>query len=544
MTATPTLAAAVAPVRHGPTDLPRLTLGWDAMAWAARYLQQPDGRNAGNPWAFTDEQMRFLAWFYAIDERGQFRKTYAVLRRAKGWGKDPLAAVISAIELVGPCRFGGWKKSGEPIVVPQPAAWVQIAATSKEQTKNTMTLFPSLFAKRAIEEYRLDLGKEVIYALGGRVRLDAVTSSPRTLEGARSTLVILNETQHWLENNEGADMARVIRRNNAKTGGRALAITNAHRIGEGSVAEADWTKYQTDGDGGEMLYDSVEAPEATDLADDNSLRAGLLAAYGNSVWVPIDRLMIDARDTRDSETTRRRFYLNQIRQETSTWITAAEWAAAERTEDVPAGALITLGFDGARFQDTTALVATVVETGYQWVVGYWARPELAPADWEVPEDEVRAAVEMAFERYSVWRMYADPYWWEETLSRWQGQYGDAVMFFHTNRQMVRMTATLKAYENAVREGKLWHEPSRPFAEHIANAVKRDTNIKDENGERFYTISKEQKGSPRKIDIAMAAVLSWGARIDALAAGANGPSVYESRGIVTFGVTEEETDQDD
>lgn len=527
--------APATPVRHGPEGLPERTLGWAAMEWAATWLQQPDRPVAGQPWAFTDEQMRFLAWWYAIDPAGAFLKTYGVLRRLKGWGKDPLAAVIAAIELVGPCRFGGWDRQGEPLVVPQPSAWVQIAATAKEQTRNTMVLFPSLFSKRAVQEFGLDIGKEIIYARGGRSQIQAVTSSPKTLEGARSTFVILNETQHWLENNDGQEMAKAIRRNSAKVGGRGLAITNAHRIGEGSVAEQDWHKYLTDGDGGEMLYDSVEAPEETDIADDESLRAGLLAARGDSVWVPVDRLMLDARDERDTEVYRRRFYLNQIRQESNTWITAAEWQGAERSEEVPAGTPITLGFDGARFRDATALVATVIPTGYQWVLGLWQRPDTSE-EWEVPEDQVALAVEAAFERYQVCLFYADPYWWEETIARWAGRWGhEVVAFFHTNRLLGRIARTLKSYQTSVRTGELGHEASSAFAEHVANAVMRDVNLRDEDGERFYVISKEQKNSPRKIDIAMAAVLSWSARTDALAKGLGheGASVYDERGIISI-----------
>lgn len=537
----PTLKA----IRHGPVGWPEHTLGWEAMDWACKWLQQPDGPNAGAPWEFTEEQARFVAWWYAIDERGQWLYTGGVLRRMKGWGKDPIAAVLSAIDFVGPCRFAGWQRDGEPKVVPQQAAWVQIAAVSKEQTRNTMVLFPSLFSKRAIAKYSIDVGKEVIYAEGARKQIQAVTSSPKTLEGARSTLVIENETQHWLDNNDGAEMDKAIRRNTAKVGGRRLAITNAHRIGERSVAEADWEKYQAEGDGGDLLYDSTEAPDVLDekgkpktldALTDDELRACLLAARGDSEWVPVDRLMIDARDQRDSEVYRRRFYLDQIRQEVSTWISSDEWRSAERAEQVSQGALITLGFDGSRFQDTTALVGTVVETGFQWVVGSWARPENADPTWEVPESEVWLAVESAFSRFKVWRLYADPYWWEETISRWQGKWGERVMFFHTNRQLVRMTATLKAYETAVRTGELGHEGSPLFAEHVANAVKRTVNIKGDGGDRLYVISKEHRGSPRKIDIAMAAVLSWGARIDALAAGATQTrkSAYETRGLVVVG----------
>lgn len=519
-------------IRYGPTGTPQYTLGEAAADWACRWLLQPDRHIAGQHWQFTMEQLRFLWWWYAIDEQGRFLKTYGVLRRMKGWGKDPLAAVLAAIELVGPCRFGGWK-GDNPIVVPQPSSWVQIAAVAKEQTRTTMTLFPSLFSKEAITEYGLDIGKEIIYAHHGRDQLQAVTSSPKTIEGARSTFCIINESQHWLEHNDGHAMAQAIRRNSAKIGGRALALTNAHRIGELSVAEQDWEKYLKDGDSGEILYDSLEADPETDIYDDDSLRAGLLGARGDSVWVPVERLMIDARDERDSEVTRRRFYLNQIRQESGTWITAADWKATERVEVVPDGRLVTLGFDGSRFHDTTVLVGTVIETGYQWIIGAWAKPDL-PGDWEVPEQEVQAAVDATFEKYQVWRMYADPYWWEETIARWAGEYGDdRVLFFHTNRLMARLTRFLKAYETAVRTKELGHEASPMFAEHIANAVKRDVNLKDEDGEKLYIITKEHKSSPRKMDGAMAGTLSWGARLDALAAGVGEGSVYETRGVLTL-----------
>lgn len=506
------------PVRIGPRGLPKRTLGWAAMEWAALALQQPDGPRAGDPWSFTEEQMRFVAWWYAVDRQGRWLRTYGVLRRMKGWGKDPLAAVISAIEFVGPCRFGGWRDDGEPIVVPQPSAWVQVAAVAKEQTRNTMTLFPSLFARATIVEHGIDVGKEIIYAQEGRAQIQAVTSSPRTLEGARSTFVVMNETQHWLDNNDGTEMAKAIRRNSAKVGGRALAITNAHRIGEGSVAEDDWEKYQKDGSGGAMLYDSVEAPASVDIDDDESLRAGLLAARGDSVWVPIERLMVDMRDTRDTETYRRRFFLNQIRKETSTWIYADAWEAATRAEDVADGTLIALGFDGSRFRDATALVGTVVETGFQWVIRAWERPDLV-SEWEVPEDEVELAVEEAFTRFRVARLYADPYFWEQSISKWRGRWGEEqVLFFRTNSMLARMTAALKGYETAVRTLALGHERSEVFAAHIANAVKRDVNLRDEDGERLYVIAKEHKASLRKIDVAMAAVLSWAARNDAIAAG--------------------------
>ena len=56
---------------------------------------------------------------------------------------------------------------------------------------------------------------------------------------------------------------------------------------------------------------------------------------------------------------------------------------------------------------------------------------------------------------------------------------------------------------------------------------------DDKGERMFVLQKERPGSPLKIDPAMAGVLSWWARLAAIASGATSekdPSVYEERGV--------------
>ena len=62
---------------------------------------------------------------------------------------------------------------------------------------------------------------------------------------------------------------------------------------------------------------------------------------------------------------------------------------------------------------------------------------------------------------------------------------------------------------------------------------RQVSVKDENGIQLWTIYKERSDSPHKIDAAMAAILAWEARSDALAAGEaeQRRSVYEDRGLM-------------
>ncbi|GHF38571.1 hypothetical protein GCM10010218_19660 [Streptomyces mashuensis] len=68
-----------------PQRMPERTLAWEILGWAERYIVQPDGERAGSPWRFSDEQIRFLAHWFAVDENGRWVYSSGCLRRSKGW---------------------------------------------------------------------------------------------------------------------------------------------------------------------------------------------------------------------------------------------------------------------------------------------------------------------------------------------------------------------------------------------------------------------------------------------------------------------------
>lgn len=499
--------------------------------WAFDWLRQPDGPNAGRPWQFTREQRRFISRWYAVDDQGRFVYRSGMLRRQKGWGKDPVGAVLCCVEFIGPCRFSHWE--GEtPIAEPHYAAWVQTAAVSREQTRNTMTLFPGMFSKEAIAEYEIDLGKEIIYAFKGRKRIEAVTSSPRALEGGRSTFVLKNETHHWLAPNEGHEMSKVIARNVAKSrdgSARVLAISNAHAPGEDSDAEHDWEAYNKNAEG--FLYDSLEAPE-TDLDDDESLRNGLTVARGDSEWVDIDRLMAEIRDPRTTPAMARRFYLNQITAVEDKPFDAEKFNSLENPHIVPKNALITLGFDGSLSRDHTALIGTEIETGYQWIVGYW-EPLPTRDGMAIPMDEVDQTVEYAFDQWNVARMYADPSKWGTYLASWSNRFTKEKVWSWSPTLYRKMAIACAQYRTAIATEKVSHDGAEAFKASITHAYKQMHHFRDDDDELMWTIQKERPDSPLKIDAAVAAVLSWQAAQDVITAGIEGPSVYETRGLMTI-----------
>ncbi|MGW0929549.1 terminase [Streptomyces sp. NPDC002644] len=482
-----------------------------AYLWCSTYLLQPDGPDAGKPWKFTDEQIRIIKRWYEIDDQGRFIYRQGTIRRLKGWGKDPFTAALCAFEFVGPCRFSHFDADGMPVARTQPAAWVQIAATSKDQTRNTMTVFPGLFSPKAIEMYGIDIGKEIIYsALGNRI--EAVTSSHTALEGGRSTFNLLNETQHWKDNNGGHDMAMTIAGNLAKSrggGARSMEITNAPLPGEDSVAERTfhaWAKLRDKGEDvpkrAGVYYDSIEAPASVVLGDRESLEAGIMAARGDATWLDIDWIISTIYSGTYPAYQSRRMFLNQLVTDEDSLINPADWDACQTDETLRKGDRITLGFDGGKTDDATALVAMRLQDRLVVPLGIWECPD-GPAGegWEVPRDQVDDAVHNAFATYDVVGFFADVALWEAEIESWSEEYRPRLQIKASAKSSVgrdmrgglaELTLANERLVASIEAKKIKQNGNLTLRRHVMN-TKRKIN-------RYgVSFTKEHRESKKKID---------------------------------------------
>lgn len=527
-----------------PDEVP--TLGYQVADWIEDLLSAPD-RGEDEDFVLYPEQLEFVLRFYELDPvTGKRRRRRGVISRPRGWGKSPFLAAIALAEALGPVVPAGWDANGQPVGQPWArirTPLVQIAAVSEDQTKNTWSPLLEMCGPRLLDEYpRLEPLDTFVNLPRGRI--EPITSSARTVKGNRAVFAVLDQTEEWVRSNNGLRLASVMRINAAKVGGSTIESPNAFTPGEGSVAEesaAFWAQIREGrarDDG--LFYDHREAPAETDLGDAESLKAGLAYAYGDSAapnggHVDLDVIAATIWDPATDPQVARADFLNQITHAADAWVTQYEWNA-RRTRDVGGNPVdldvephepITLGFDGSRKRargvtDATALVACRVADGYTWAVQVWEQPE-GDDDWRVPVELVDETVRATFKQHHVVGFYADPAKWESYIATWERDFGarltvkaskqNPIEWWMTGgRSSLIVQATEQAH-TAIVEGEMSHGGlyDAVLGRHVINARRRA-------GRSGIQLGKDFPTSPRKIDAAIAYVLAYQARLDALAAG--------------------------
>lgn len=462
-----------------------------------------------------------LHW-YSVDANGRFIYHHGARRLAKGSGKSPFAAVLCILEFLAPVRFDGFdeKQPGGCRAKPVRMPWVQIAAPAEAATENTMRMVRAFLPKEGelASAYDLNVGKQSMF-LPPEGKLQVVTSSATTLEGAEATFCIGDETEHWTASNGGGELAATISDNLAKSGSRMVETNNAWKPGIGTVAESTFEAWAIQQEGKSqnsthILYDARIAPPDTDMADPAELRSALEFVYANCPWADLDAIVSRIYDARTAPDDARRKYLNQPTTSDDRWVAWQEWATVARPhERVARGETITLGFDGSLKNDATALIGCRVSDGHVFTVGLWET-----GGDEVPVDEVNAVVERTFDNYDVKAFFCDVAYWESYVKvTWPRQFGTEVRtwakrggkdpqpFAYDLRGNVKeWTLEVELTQREVIDQQLTHDDHPALSRHVINAVTYPN--------RFGSaIRKETPGSPHKIDAAVTMILARMAR---------------------------------
>lgn len=181
------------------------------------------------------------------------------------------------------------------------------------------------------------------------------------------------------------------------------------------------------------------------------------------------------------------------------WMPDGAWDLCQRTFTFVAPKKgVVLGFDGSKNGDSTALVAVTVEPDPKvTVLGCWEKPVEKNIEWRVPREEVKEAIREACRKYDVREVAADEFIWVGELEELLEEGIPVVAFPQTP---TRMTPATQRFYELVTNQRLSHDGDPRLTRHLGNAQIRT----DARGSR---LQKDARNSPRKIDLAVAAVMA-------------------------------------
>ena len=531
------------------------SLGWLATAWMEYFTRHGPGDVQGDEVHHGDETTGFIADCYALDVHGRRLYDSAFYSRPKGCDKSGLGSRFSLFEALGPCRFAGWAEGGEvyedpwglgfryvyepgePMGRPVKVPYIRIKATEEGQTGNVYDSIYFNLTDDACPLSRVPSANagltRVLLPDGGEITPSTASSSSK--DGGKETFVCFDET-HLYNQPELRAMYNTVTRNLRKrkkiAGTWYLETTTMFADGEESIAEGTYKQAELIVEGrarrSRLLYDHRWG-ECEDLSAEEMLRSAILEAFGECIeWNDIDSIVDEFYDVRKDPNESRRYFLNSRTTATDAWLAHHEIAgAADATQVVADGETITLGFDGSRKRsdtatDATALIGCRLSDGHLFELGVWEQPQ-GPAgnDWQVPVNEVLAAVVSAFATYNVVGFYADPSKWETYVSGWEADYGarlqvksnqqHPIEWWMTGGRVMLIVRATERLHNAIVDQEITFDGSYALTRHLGNARRRVSRS-------GIQIAKENPESARKIDAAIAAILAFAARADALAKG--------------------------
>lgn len=523
------------------------TLGDQVCAFLEERACFGPGDLKGQPLRLDDDRRFILHRAYEVWPKGHPRegrrrwKRIAVSVR-KGFAKTELMALVAFVELhpESPARFDGWDARGNPVGRPVVDPYIPMLANAKLQVSELAYGALKYICEEGPDADLFDATLDRVIRLDERGRDDGkavpLANAPDSNDGGRTTFNAFDETHRLYLPSERAAVTTM----EANLGKRvaqdpwSMSTTTAGEPGQNSVAETDHFEAEAMARGEikrpRMFYFHRQASDDWDMEVFEDRCEAIREASGPELAARTDvedlasQWDIPGADKPYLE----RVWCNRWTQQGLQAFNLGKFKTLARPElSIPRGAFVTVGFDGARFRDATGLVMTDVKTGLQQVE-FLAEQPLHDDEWEVDETELTARWNYIRRSYKVLLMYGDPAYYTSTLGAWSAKAGvspvtkrPVVQEFWTNKED-RMIKALLGYESAINSGIVTFSDSDhsgsvkhgDLVRHMGNAGKKLLNRVDKKtGKRLWVLGKLHRD--RKFDAAMAAVLSWEARMDVL-----------------------------
>ena len=434
------------------------------------YLVVPKGHGAGKKVKLREFQKEIIRGAYAPGIRT------GLCSLPRGNGKSGLAAMMGLAEMfLGPM-------SPEVVVV---ASDLRQAKIIFNLAKRMVQLNPEL-------DDRVQIFQDRLYMPHGDATMTPLPADYDALNGLDFTLALIDELHVVTEKVWEAVTSAAGKRPESL----ALAISTPSTTPDGVMWRL--VEHGRSGEDPQFYFKEYAAPDGCAVDDREAWKIANPALGCEQPFLAEDALVAVMKTIR--EPVFRQLRLGQ-------WVTGVEgwmpWGLWDSLKDpgreVRRGERVVLGFDGSASGDSTALIGCTVDGDpHLFVIGLWENP--GDQRWRVPRAEVTRTVDEAFEKYDVIELAADPWSWRAEIESWQQKHGERRVIEWNTAYAQRMAPATDRFYQAAKEETMSHDGNSDLASHIAHCVAKSTTLGD-------LVAKDRKNSPRKIDAAIAAIVS-------------------------------------
>lgn len=432
------------------------------------FLITPRGHGAKEPFNLRNFQRHIIRGSFAPG----IRTSLISLPRANG--KTMLAAALGLAEMfIGP-----------------PSAEVLVVASDQRQANITMR-----YAKRMVElnpllAERVQVYADRLYLPENDATLLPLPAEPGALHGHDPSLMIVDELHVVTE--------EVWEAVTSVAGKRPESLTLAISTPADSADSVMWrlVEHGRSGTDPSFYFREYLAPDGCAVDDRVAWREANPALADDEPFLSEDGLESVLKTIR--EPVFRQLRLGQWVTGVASWLPWGAWSQCSTTRKISPNERVVFAFDGSASGDSTALVGCTLD-GHIWLEGLWENP--GDPRWRVPRETVSAAVDLAFQRYNVAELACDPWGWRSEIEAWAARHGETKVLEWNTAAAQRMAPATDRLYQAVMTNAVTHDGNADLAAHIEHCVAKSTPMGD-------LVSKDKRGSPRKIDAAVAAIVAY------------------------------------
>lgn len=434
----------------------------------SEYLLTPKGVGVKDPLRLRPFQRKIVRGAFAPGVRS------ALVSIPRGNGKSALAAALALAEMfVGP-------DSAEALVV----------ASDQRQAMIVMRMARRMVELNPVLAERVQVYADRLYLPENDAVLLPLPAEPSGLHGHDPSLMVVDELHVVTE-----DVWEAV---TSVSGKRPESLTLAISTPASSPDSVMWrlVEHGRSGRDRAFFFKEYAAPDGCAVDDRKAWRTANPALACRDPFLSEDGLAAALKTIR--EPVFRQLRLGQWITGVESWLPWGSWDRCEVDRTIQPGEKVVLAFDGSASGDSTALVGCTLD-GFLWVEGLWENP--SDPRWRVPREEVSNAVDMAFTKYDVVELAADPWGWRSEIESWSKRHGERKVLEYNTAAAQRMAPATDRLYQAVQMRTATHDGDPRLASHVSHCVAKSTPMGD-------LVSKDKRGSPRKIDAAVAAIVAF------------------------------------